>query len=157
MTALDDQARLQALSLSGLLNRTVTERLDSVAYTATRLLQADAAQINALDDRFQRTVVGYPPGHWPEQMAVDITGCKRVVLTGQPLVIPNVDHDAEVCGMPWTEQFQAYLGVPVKFGGEIIGSLCVLDDEPRPWTPYDILGLQGLANLVMLALEVPRP
>lgn len=146
--------RLEALQRSGLLDRTVVERLDSVAYTATRLLNADAAQINALDSQFQRTVTGYPPGHWPSAVPLEITGCRRVVLTGQPLIIPDTEHDTEVRGLPWTDIFNAYLGVPVTYEGEIIGSLCVLSEKSRTWTSYDILGLQGLANLVMLSLEV---
>lgn len=151
--AFTDPERLDALARSGLLEKTVVERLDSLAYAATRLLQTDAAQINALDDRFQRTVTGYPPGHWPDSMALDITGCRRVVLLDEPLVIPNTDRDPETCGMPWTDSFRAYLGVPVRYAGKVVGSMCVLDAEPREWSTYDVRGLEGLANLVMLSLE----
>jgi GAF domain-containing protein len=145
--------RIAALRASGLLDKTVVQRLDSLAYTATALLRADACQINALDDRFQRTVTGYPPGHWPAAQALEISGCRRVVLLGEPLVIPNVAYDEQVCNQPWTAQFQAYLGVPVRYEGQIVGSMCVLEGEPRDWSTYDVKGLAGLAHLVELSLE----
>lgn len=145
--------RLAALERSGLLERSVDQRLSSLAYTATRLLDADACLINALDEHTQWTVSGWPPGSLPQKMAVEVTGCQEVIASGQPLVIPNTDLHPSFCGLPWTKQFRAYIGVPICYEFQAIGSMCVLGETPREWTPYDLKGLEGLANLVVLSLE----
>ena len=41
----------------------------------------------------------------------------------------------------------AYAGVPLRVGGQIVGSLCVADHSPRAWQPALIEQLQQLAKL----------
>jgi GAF domain-containing protein len=127
--------RLEALKQSGLLNKTTDERLQHLAFTSCTLLNADACQINALDDQMQRTVTGYPPS--PEVIGdpipVELTGCQEVVLLGEPLVIPDVKDHPIMCRLPWAETWKAYLGVPIHFDRQIVGSVCVLGKEPRGW------------------------
>lgn len=152
--------RLEALSQSGLLKKSTAERLHHLAYTSVTLLRADACQINALDDKMQRTVTGYPPNPegWPD-IPVELTGCQEVVLLGVPLVIPDVQDHPIMCALPWAESWQGYLGVPIVFDSQIIGSLCVLSKEPREWRPYETTALQGVARLIAASLayvEVPE-
>ena len=146
--------RLEALRQSGLLRKSASERLHHLAYTACSLLQADACQINALDDAMQRTVTGYPPNTegW-EDLPVELTGCQEVVLLGEPLVIPDVEQHPIMCRLPWAEHWQAYLGVPIRFDRQIIGSVCVLSREPREWRSYETTALEGIARLVCASLE----
>jgi GAF domain-containing protein len=150
--------RLEALRESGLLRKSASERLHHLAYTACSLLQADACQINALDDTMQRTVTGYPPNPegW-EDIPVELTGCQEVVLLRAPLVIPDVRQHPIMCHLPWAEVWQAYLGVPVQFDMQTIGSLCVLSQTPRGWRSYETTALEGLARLVGASLGPPVP
>lgn len=152
MRRLDDPDRLQALQASGLLEKTITERLDHLAFAASRLLLADACQINALDDIHQRTVVGFPPGDWPV-LPVELTGCVEVVLSGKPFVVDDAVEHPVTCTQPWAETFRGYMGAPVTYGGEIIGSICVLTSEPRNWKAYEVSALEGVARLVGMSLE----
>lgn len=151
-------ARLEALTRSGLLNKSAAERLVHLAYTSCSLLQADACQINALDDTMQRTVTGYPPNPegWPT-VPVELTGCQEVVLLGVPLVIPNVKDHPMMCKLPWADHWQGYLGVPIVFDRQTIGSVCVLSKEPRAWRTYETTALQGIARLIVASLEEYLP
>jgi GAF domain-containing protein len=153
---LTDPIRIEALQRSGLLDRTVAQRLDHLAFAAARLLLADAALINGLDGGSQYTPVGWPQGEWPVH-PVGVSGCQHVVLTGQPFVVNDALVNPVTCEMPWAERFRAYLGVPVCYDDHIIGSLCVLNAAPRTWKPYEIQALEGVSRLVTMSLEeAPR-
>lgn len=152
MRRLDDPARLEALTRSGLLDRSIVERLDHLAFAACRLLLADACQINALDGLLQHTVVGFPPSDWPD-MPVEITGCREVVLGGKPFVVPDTLENEVACVFPWAETFRGYLGCPVMYDSQIVGSICVLSGEPRAWKSYEITALEGVARLAGMSLE----
>ena len=56
----DDPDRLSAIERSGLLRHTQHERLNRLCYTATELLDVDAAQINVLTDTQQVYVAEWP-------------------------------------------------------------------------------------------------
>lgn len=48
---------------------------------------------------------------------------------------------------------QAYLGTPLHFGGEVVGSLCVIDVRPRDWSAAQQQTLEGMACLAEHALD----
>lgn len=153
MRRLDDPARLEALTRSGLLHKDTVTRLDHLAFAACRLLLADVCLINALDGALQRTVVGYPPGDdWPP-LPLELTGCREIVLSGKPFVVSDALSHPITCELPWAGSFRGYLGCPVVYDGEIIGSICVLSAAPRSWKPYEITALEGVARLAGMSLE----
>lgn len=153
MRPLDDPERLEALELSGLLTKSMPERIDHLAFAACHLLVADACQINALNGTIQHTVVGYPPGDWLD-MVVEDTGCKEPVRTGQPFVVPDSHIHPVTCDMPWAQQFRGYMGAPIAWGGNlVVGSICVLTEKPRPWKTYEVTALVGVARLVSMSLD----
>lgn len=153
LTKLADPVRLAALRESGLLNRTIDQRLDHLVFTAARLLVADTARINALDQEQQYTVVGWPPGTAPAERPVEDSACRAVVLTGQPLQIPDTALHPVTCDLGWHDVFRGYLGVPVLYDGHVLGSLCVMTYQPRSWRSYEVVGLEGLARLVGMSLD----
>lgn len=154
MLVMSSEARLEALRASGLLKKSTPERLHHLAYTACTLLEVDACQINALDDKLQRTVTGYPPSPegWKD-IPVDLTDCQEVVLLDEPLIIPDVSEHPIMCNLPWAEHWQGYLGVPLTFDEQTIGSVCVLSLQPRVWRSYEVTALTGIARLVYASLE----
>lgn len=153
MSRLDDPERLAALQQSGLLHKSMPERIDHLAFAACRLLLADACQINALTNDTQHTVVGYPPGNWPDKELAD-TGCRESVLTRAPFVVTDTKLHPVTCTMTWVEHYRGYLGVPIFYRGlEVLGSICVLSKEPRKWKPYEVSAMTGVARLVAMSLD----
>lgn len=148
---LGDPARLEALRRSGLLKRTVAERLDHLVFAASRLLLADAAQLNVLDHHQQYTILGYPPDDWPS-FPVEDSGCRKVVASGKPFAVDDAQQHEVTCNMPWTSKFRGYLGAPIIFDSQVIGSICVLTTEPRYWKVYEISALVGVARLASMSI-----
>ena len=48
----------------------------------------------------------------------------------------------------------AYAGVPLMHGGQALGTLCVIDVEPRAWSDDEIETLKDLAACVMREIEL---
>lgn len=151
MSAFDDPIRLGALKSSGLLTKSVQQRVEHLAYAAVTLLRADAGQVNALDGEFQRTVIGWPPGVWPD-LPVEQAACREPILTKAPLAISDTQLHPITCDLGWTARFRGYLGVPVMYGEQAIGSVCVFTDQPRAWKAYESQALVGVARLLTMSL-----
>ncbi|HET7230516.1 MAG TPA: PAS domain S-box protein [Longimicrobium sp.] len=81
--------------------------------------------------------------------------CHRVRHTGQAIAIPDTAADPRV-----THQYpgvRAYLGVPLRDpAGGVLGTLCVRDPAPRPWTAEDVELLEGLAGAAAAELVLRR-
>lgn len=151
---LDRPERLAALKASGLLRHDVEARLDLLCETACQILRVPMAQVNLLDDKFQTSVGKWPPDE-DRITVVQDTGCKEVILAGDVVSVDNTLLHPTLCMIPFVTiaGARAYLGVPVFFDGEVIGSFCAADYEVRKWTTWDIAGLQGLARLAGLAVS----
>jgi len=53
---------------------------------------------------------------------------------------------------------RAYLGVPLRTqSGQVVGSLCVFDREPREWSDEDLQRAQQAARDVMLEISPGSP
>jgi len=149
---LDDPCRLAALERSGLLFRPLPDRLDRLAEQAAVQLGADAGLLNVLDAESQHHLA-----QWPERTAtvtpVEQTGCQLVITAERTVAVPDALTHPVLCRLPWVETWRGYLGAPVLYDAQVLGSLCVLSREPRAWTNYDALSLRALARLVGQALD----
>lgn len=148
----DDGARLLAIERSGLLRHTQSERLNRLCYTATQLLDVAAAQINVLTATQQVYVA-----EWPRvlRLPTDIkgSGCQEVLKAEHSLAVNDTREHPVMCAMPWSATWQSYLGVPLQLDGLTLGTMCALDHQPREWTKYDVLTLEGIAAMVLPALS----
>lgn len=151
---LDGSARLEALRASGLLRHDLKGRLDLLCETAAEILRVPFSQVNILDDRVQMSVGKWPPDD-DRITEVAHSACKEVVVAGQPIVVPDMLVHPVLCMIPFVQETggRAYLGVPIYFDGQVLGSFCVADQVVRRWTAWDVAGLQGLARLAGLAVS----
>ena len=83
--------------------------------------------------------------------------CQHVVRTRAPLVVA----DARLDPLVWENLairdlgVVAYLGIPlVGAAGEVVGSLCAIDDRPRHWTASEVAVLQDLADACSSELQL---
>ncbi|HEX4844002.1 MAG TPA: GAF domain-containing protein [Limnobacter sp.] len=90
----------------------------------------------------------------------DISICTHTIKKDEPMVINDCREDPRfkdnplVTGSPW---IRAYLGIPIKTpSGAKVGSFCLIDNLPRPWTEADIRMAQAMASLVETALHERR-
>lgn len=149
---LTDPVRLDALERSGLLRKSTEQRIEHLAFSACRLLLADACQINALGAETQHTVVGWPPGNYPDKRLED-TGCREPVVTRLPFIVDDAKTHPVTCTLPWVDEFRGYLGVPIFYDEQVLGSICVLSNSPRRWKSYEVSAIVGVARLVGMSLD----
>lgn len=153
MPLLDDPARLQALQASGLLRKDVPRRFDHLVFTAATLLRADVAELNVVTATMQYTTAGWPPGVHVARTIAD-SGCRVVIEGGVTLAVSDAVMHPIMCEKSWAGEHRGYLGTPVMFQNECVGSLCVLTYKVREWSRLDVQALEGLANLASLSLEI---
>lgn len=147
-----DPARLDALRRSGLLRHDLGKRLDILCETATELLGCPVSYINMLDKEMQHTVGSFPP-RVRQSSLVKTTGCEEVIASKGLIVVPDTRLHPVMCMREFVTVagMLAYLGVPVLFGDQVVGSFCALDYEPREWAYWQIEALKGLASLTSAA------
>lgn len=89
------------------------------------------------------------------------TACRLVIESDRALVIQDTDRDPRVASLPAfvDHKIRFYAGVPLRLPkGQVIGSLCVMDDQPRELDADELALLQTLADkLVRESLEQAGP
>ncbi len=90
----------------------------------------------------------------------DIAFCSHVVAQGESMVIPDARADARFCENPLVTKdpsIRFYAGVPLlNPEGFTLGTLCVLDDEPRAISSGQLDSLQELSRVIVGVLEGRR-
>jgi sigma-B regulation protein RsbU (phosphoserine phosphatase) len=144
--------RLDALERSGLMNSAPSPWLDYLTSRAARQLHTPVAAITLLDDHRQvfASSVGLP--YETTETPVSESFCQFVVAFDEPVVIDDTHTDELVKDHPATASgIRSYLGVPLRSEGEVLGSMCVVDLEPREWTEHDVHSMQALVRTALKA------
>lgn len=153
-TPADDTARIARLEALGVLDAPDDAALDSVASIAAAALAAPMSAVSLVerDTQFFRAHVGLPcrvTGRGP-------SFCGHVVASDEPLVVKDTHADPRfadnplVTGEPW---IRFYAGHPVRHpDGSVLGTLCVMDTEPRRFGREQRRLLQQLACVTEAAL-----
>ncbi|MGW7238457.1 GAF domain-containing protein [Streptomyces sp. NPDC054804] len=95
-----------------------------------------------------------PDGTTPvlgRELARDHGFCPHVVVRRKALVLEDVCDYPRFAGNPVVDEFgiRSYLGAPLIDGtGTVLGTVCVVDVEPRPW------GRPGLETIKSSAAEL---
>ncbi|MET3803792.1 EAL domain-containing protein (putative c-di-GMP-specific phosphodiesterase class I) [Nakamurella sp. UYEF19] len=124
---------------------------ESVQLTA-KLFHFPMAQINLMDADLEYTIAAVGTGVGPMPRADSL--CHQVVRDGKTLVLADIEH---IPASARELDIQAYIGVPiVGREGLVVGTLCLLDTVPRPFSPQQILDLEAVAAVVRDQLELMR-
>jgi len=161
-SAVRDVGRLAALERSALAEidrEDAFDRLLELAVTITGAPRGVITFVNA-----ERTTaisgVGFPEGlalHAP----IAHSFCRFVVATRQPFIVEDAHHDSRTIGDPAIEAFAAvsWIGYAIEDDeGFILGTFCLMDAQPREWSPRDILTVATLARAASseIALRMAR-
>ena len=145
----DDLRHLELLGTLGLLAAAPEPGLDRIARSAAAVTGAAIAMITfvAGGRPFIRAVVGIGPGE--ASLHEGLCAC---VLAGQgPVDVPDAALDPRLAGHPLVRGprgIRFLTAVPVRFEGEVLGTLCVLDGQPRRLSDDQRAALADLAGLV---------
>jgi len=151
--------RLAALQSYEVLDTEPEESFDEIVALAARLTHSPIAMICFIDA--QRQWFKARIGMTAAETHRDYAFCAHAIHTpDQPFVVPDAAADERfrknplVAGPPG---IRAYLGVPlVNPEGHALGTLCVIDQVPRPGYAAEAAALKTLARTVTTNLELRR-
>lgn len=159
---LRDPARLASIRRHRLLDTPRDGVFDRAAHLAMRLLDVPLAAVSIVTGAGQHLVgaAGLSgPVAASRRIPATSSLCQDVVCHDTPLAITDVTCDPTIEPQTANEvshgdlRVVAYLGVPLHDAdGQVLGSLCVVDHEPRAWTDDDLGALEDLASFVRAEL-----
>lgn len=156
----EDGVRLAALDAYGILDTPAEQGFEDLTLLASRICDAPVALVSLVDRDRQwfKARVGFPRC----ETDLDSSVCKFVLAEQDVLVIPDLALDPRTTANPLVtgEPFiRFYAGAPLRTPeGMTIGSLCVIDHEPRPagLTQGQRESLTALARQATTLLELRR-
>jgi GAF domain-containing protein len=166
LTPVDQEApqRVERLRELGL-GENPDPEFDEFARKLARITGAPYAMVNFIDEDRQYFAGLHTPsagqtGSSPENAAAGEPGrvmardhgyCPHVVVRRKALVLDDVCDYPRFAGNPVVDEIgiRSYLGAPlIDRTGTTLGTICVVDTEPRPW------GRPGLETIKALAAEL---
>jgi PAS domain S-box-containing protein len=157
--ALRNKARLDAIERSGLIESALEiPPFNRGIRLAAKALRAPVAQINVLTDKQFVPIAVYAEGEpdaeqWGMRRQVGNSYCKYVVWSKEAFQVDDARENPLVRHSHATRELDiaAYLAVPIyapaPVGGDalVVGTVCVIDHEPREWTADDVRSLSDFA------------
>lgn len=159
MGAIDDPERLAALERLDLLEAKPGAGFDQYTALAAQELSAPVALVSLVDSRrqfFASRLADREPLTSVEETPLSYSFCKHAVEAQAPLVIDDAREHPLVHDNPSIKEFGivAYAGAPIITRDEqALGTLCVMDRQPRRWTPEQVKLLTDLAAAVAAEIE----
>lgn len=136
--------------------------LDRFTLLASRMLQAPVSTITLIERDEQiyasQTGVGEP---WSSAggSPLEYSYCQFAVTSRQPLRINDASQHPLVSWSPAVTELDAiaYVGIPLITNDDLaVGTLCVIDSQPRVWTDHEVGVLGDLANILTAQLNTTR-
>ncbi|MCX5250753.1 GAF domain-containing protein [Streptomyces sp. NBC_00201] len=170
LTPEDKEAPARARRLSRLgLGEHPDPALDAYADHLAELTGAPYAMVNFIDENRQffaglhlsnvACPVVKPDGTTPvlgRELARDHGFCPHVVVRRKALVLEDVCDYPRFAGNPVVDEFgiRSYLGAPlIDSTGMVLGTVCVVDIEPRPWGKPGLETIKASAADLVARLE----
>jgi GAF domain-containing protein len=157
-----DPGRVDALHATGLMDSGAEPSFDRHARMAAQVLNAPVALVSLVDaDRqFFKSCLGLPEP-WASQRESPLSHsfCQHAVARREPLIVDDArEHDLLLDNLAIRDMgVVAYAGIPlIDAGGNALGTLCVMDSQPRHWTSHQVQLLQDLAASVVTQIALAR-
>lgn len=145
-----DPDRLRAVEATGMVDSLPEAAFDRLASLAADLLDAPLAFVTAVDAErsWYKSLVGASADgrRWGP---VEESFCQYVVGAGEACLFDDAREDPVAGRNPAVARGEvvAWAGFPVHApDGHVLGTLCVVDTEPRRWTDRDRRVLEALAT-----------
>tara|TARA_R100001143_G_C3339261_1_gene123409 strand:+ start:222 stop:1226 length:1005 start_codon:yes stop_codon:yes gene_type:complete len=154
----DEKSRLETLKSLNILDTLPEERFDRLTRMAKRLFDVPIALVSLVDDNRQwfKSCVGLSVN----ETSRDISFCGHAILGDEVFIIPNALGDPRFADNPLVldePHIRFYAGCPLNINGHKLGTLCIIDIEPRDFEKEDIESFEDLASMVereLVALQM---
>jgi PAS domain S-box-containing protein len=154
----NESDRLVALDRYQILDTLPEQEYDDLTQLAADICGTPIALISLIDRDRQwfKSKVGLDGTETPR----DISFCAHVVAAEEMLYVPDTNQDSRFFDNPLVTDnpnIRFYTGVPLRTPDDfILGTLCVIDVQPRELTSQQIKQLEALSRLVISQLELRR-
>jgi len=151
----NESQRLRSLRALNILDTPPEERFDRLTRVARRLFDAPIALMSLVDE--DRQWFKSRPGLDFPQTPRDQSFCAHAILDEGAFIVPDALADERFSDNPLVRSFpeiRFYAGYPVRApDGTALGTLCVIDHEPRDVEQEDVDALRDLAGLAEQELK----
>jgi excisionase family DNA binding protein len=145
----DEPARLAAVEASGLIDSPAEDVFDRLTWLATQVTECPIALITVLGEQRQwfKSHIGVDFTETPRGWAF----CNHAIVQDAPLMVEDAQSDTRFADNPLvtgSARIRFYGGVTLRDGdGQPLGTLCVLDREPRRLRDRELKALEELATI----------
>jgi diguanylate cyclase (GGDEF)-like protein len=152
----DEEGRLLALHRYGVLDSLTEPNFDAITSIVKTLFHVPICAVSLVDQDRQwfKSIQGLPVRETCRSMAF----CDHTIRARVPLVVPDAHLDPRFAGNPLVTGdpfIRSYAGAPLQSpDGYNLGSLCVIDREPRGYSAADLAFLEQFARVVVDQLEL---
>jgi sigma-B regulation protein RsbU (phosphoserine phosphatase) len=153
----DEALRLEAVRRYEILDTPADGTFDRITRLAARIFDVPIAIVSIVDaDRIWfKSHHGLPDVH---ETGRDPGLCASAILQNEPWVVTDAGRDPRTLANPLVASglgLRFYVGIPLTTpDGFNLGTLCVIDQQPRTVTTDEVDSLQDLAALVVDELEL---
>ncbi len=154
----EDADRVRSLERYAVLDTEDEEAFDRITRLASGLLDMPIALVSLVDGERQwfKSKVGLEV----TQTSREVAFCAYTILGDEVFTVPDTAVDERFAGNPLVTgdpRIRFYAGVPLTAAdGSNLGSLCVIDREPRDLDARELAILVDLAGLAQRELELRR-
>ncbi len=154
----DEPARLDALARYHVLDSGAEKSFDDIAQLAGFICKSPISVVTLIDrDRqWLKAKVGVDLTETPRDHAF----CAHTILSSEVMVVEDATKDVRFSDNPMVTgeaHIRFYAGAPLITSDNFkLGSLCVIDRNPRKLSAEEKAALEALSRLVMTALELRR-
>lgn len=151
-----EKERLRSLQNYAVLDTNPEAAFDRITKLAAKLLRVPIALITLVDERRQwfKSACGLEMG----ETSREVSFCAHTITGDSPLIVPNATLDQRFQSNPLVTgdmHIRFYAGAPLRTReGHNLGSLCVIDTQPRTFSEADEEILRDLAAIVMDELDL---
>lgn len=151
-----EQERLFFLRSTGLLDSKASEAFDRITRLAAELFQVPIALVSLVEDKRQwfKSCVGLDT----RQTDRSVSFCTHTIERGTALIVEDALQDTRFADNPLVTGYPGirfYAGVPLRLpSGHALGSLCIIDSQPRSFSDRELQRLQDLGALVMAQIDL---
>lgn len=146
----DETLRLKSLHSLKVLDTEPEERFDRITRLARNIFNVPIALVSLVDGDRQwfKSAVGLDADQTPRE----ISFCGHAIVGHDVFVVPSAKQDERFCDNPLVvddPNIRFYAGYPLRApNGTRLGTLCLIDREPREFSAADTEMLKSLGEMV---------
>lgn len=146
----DEEERLSQLRSLAILDTPPEERFDRVTRMARRLFGVPIALVSLVDENRQwfKSCFGLDVSETERRVSF----CGHAILNKEALVVEDAMQDERFADNPLVTgepHIRFYAGQPLRtMSGQAMGTLCIIDREPRSFGYEELMMLSDLAGMV---------